>query len=278
VPIALPVLDRAQALNDAELGTVLVRRVEEHRFWKAHAQGGGEDMLFELVRGGDELLANDAMDLVVARSRRFDRFQEPVIGHVDLPAELQHKLVWLVAAALRHYLVQQHELHSVDTAVERAASEFIAQHDEGMGLEAAALRLARRLHGADRLDGALLTRALAEGMLPVFIAGLAVLARLDHGAAWEVLSDPRGRGPALLLRSAALPRDQAAAILLLLNTRGRLFSGAEGDAAAEQLELYDSLDEGTASEVLRLWQGDPAYRASVARLSTRSRGGIAEAA
>ena len=32
------------------------------------------------------------------------------MGQVDLPAELQHKLVWLVAAALRHYIVQQHRL------------------------------------------------------------------------------------------------------------------------------------------------------------------------
>jgi len=271
VPIALPILERAQALGDADLSIVLVRRVEEHRFWKAHGQAGGEDLLFDLVRDPDADLAAEAMELVIARSRRFDRFQEPVIGHVDLPAELQHKLVWLAAAALRHYLVQQHNLRGVDGPVERAASDFIAHYDEGAGLEAAAARLARRLHGAGRLDGALLTRMLREGALPMFIAGLGVLASLDHAGAWEVLSDPRGRGPALLLRAAGLARDDAAAILLLLNTRGRLFSGAEGDAAAAQLDLYDGVDEAAAAEVLRLWQADAAYRASVARISTRSR-------
>src|ERR1044072_7275701 len=39
VPIALPILERAQVLRDAELSNVLVRRVEEHRYWKAHAPG-----------------------------------------------------------------------------------------------------------------------------------------------------------------------------------------------------------------------------------------------
>lgn len=272
VPIVLPILERAGALSDSDLGTVLVRRVEEHRFWKAYGQGAGEDLLYTLVRDADPDLASEAMEMVIARSRRFDRFQEPVIGHVDLPAELQHKLVWLVAAALRHYLVQQHGLRAVDAAVEAAASGFIAQYDEGAGLEAAAVRLARRLHALGRLDGAFLTRALSEGMLPLFIAGLGVRAGLDHAAAWEILSDPRGRGPALLLRAGTIERDDAAAILLLLNTRGRLFSGAEGDAAAEQLELYDSLDSMSAAEVMRLWQADPAYRASVARLSTRASG------
>ena len=47
VPIALPILERAQVLRDSELGNVLVRRVEEHRYWKAHAAGvGGDDLLF----------------------------------------------------------------------------------------------------------------------------------------------------------------------------------------------------------------------------------------
>jgi len=273
VPIVLPILERAGALSDSDLGTVLVRRVEEHRFWKAYGQVTGEDLLYEFVRDSDADLAGEAMEMVIARSRRFDRFQEPVLGHVDLPAELQHKLVWLVAAALRHYLVQQHGLRAVDAAIEAAAAQFVAQYDEGAGLEAAAVRLCRRLHTLGRLDGVMLTRALSEGMLPLFIAGLGVLAGLDHASAWEVLSDPRGRGPALLLRAATLDRDDAAAILLLLNTRGRLFSGAEGDAAAEQLELYDSLDTASAADVLRLWQADPAYRASVARLSTRASAG-----
>jgi uncharacterized protein (DUF2336 family) len=277
VPIALPILERAQALGDPELGIVLVRRVEEHRFWTAYGRAAGEDLLFELVRDTDEALAGEAMALVVARSRRFDRFQEPVLGHVDLPAELQHKLVWLVAAALRHYLTQQHGLRAVDAALEHAAVAFISDYDEGAGLEAVAARLIRRLQLRQRLEGALLSRMLGEGALPLFIAGLGALGGLDHGAAWEVLSDPRGRGPALLLRAAGIEREDAAGILLLLNSRGRLFSGAEGDATAEQLELYDSLDVATAAEVLRLWQADPAYRASVARISTRTRSGGAAA-
>ena len=276
VAIALPVLERASVLGDAELGTILVRRVEEHRFWKAYAAGDGaaaaqSEYLLELIRDPDPDIASDAMDLVTARSRRFDRFQEPVMGRVELPADLQHRLVWLVAAALRHYIVQQHGLAAVDGPIEQAASALLSAYDEGDAFEARAMRLARRLDRGGRLDGALLARLLGEGSLPLFIAGAAARASLDYSAAWEVLSDPRGRGPALLLRAAGVARPDAAAILLLLNAHGRLFSGAEGDAAEEQLELFDGLDEDAAREVLRLWQADPGYRASVARLSTRSR-------
>lgn len=271
VPIALPILERAQVLRDAELGTILVRRVEEHRFWKAYALSGGEEYLFELVRDTDETVAALAMDVVVARSRRFDRFQEPVLGRVELPAELQHRLVWMIAAALRHYMVQQHKIGSVDAAIEEAAGAIVSGYDEGEGLDARVMRLARRLHREGRLGGSALSRALSEGVLPLFIAGVAAIAGLDYAAAWEVLADPRGRGPALLLRACGVERTHAAAILLTLNSQGRLFSGAEGDATASQLELFDRIDEAGAHEVLRLWQADPAYRACVARISTRSR-------
>jgi len=272
VPIALPILERAGALRDSDLSNVLVRRVEEHRYWKAHAPAAGADeLLFALVRDADEGVAADAMEFVIARSRRFDRFQEPVMGAVELPAELQHKLVWMVAAALRHYVVQQHNVGAVDAAIEESASALIAAYDEGATLEARAIRLARRLHAAGRLDGDMLARILAEGMLPFFIAALAARCALDYAAAWEVLADPRGRGPALLLRAAAIERDQVAAILLLLASRGPLVSGAEGEAASAQLELFDTVDEAAARDVLRLWQADPGYRSSVARISTRSR-------
>ena len=278
VPIALPILERAQVLRDPELTTVLVRRVEEHRFWKARAGDRADAYLHELVRDEDEEVAAEAMELVIARARRFDRFQEPILGHVELPAELQHKLVWIVAAALRHYVVQQHQVGAVDGAIEEAAGELISGYDEGRSLEAAAMRLARRLHRLGRLDGAALARIVEDGVLPLFIAGVSVLCALDPAAAWEVLADPRGRGPALLLRAAGTERDRAAAILLALGSRGPLLSGAEGDAAAEQLELFDTVDEKAAREVLRLWQAHPAYRAAVARISTRARSAAAEAA
>jgi uncharacterized protein (DUF2336 family) len=271
VPIALPILERAQALQDSELSTILVRRVEEHRFWSLRTPTDGEDYLFALVRDSDERIAAEAMALVIARSRRFDRFQEPIMGQVELPAEVQHKLVWIVAAALRHYIVQHHQVGQVDAAIEEAASALIAGYDEGASLESHAMMLARLLQQSARLDGAALGSTLEGGLLPLFIAGLAALCALDPASVWEVLSDPRGRGPALLLRAAGIERNAAAAIFLSLNARGPLVSGAEGDAAAAQLDLYDTLDRSSAQEVIRLWQAHPAYRLSVARISTRAR-------
>lgn len=275
VAIALPLLERANVLRDDDLGNVLVRRVEEHRFYKANADPAKDDLIVELIRDADGAIASEAMALLIARSRRFDRFQEPAMAETELSAELQHRLVWMVAAALRQYMVQRHGIApgTADSAISAAAARMIADYDEGESLEARALRLARRLHQTGRLEDALLLRTLEEGCLPLFVAGLALRGALDYQAAWEVLSDPRGRGPALLLRIAEVGRAMAAAILLVLNERGRLFSGAAADAATEQLDLFDETDSGAAHDVLQLWQVDPGYRAAIARLSTRARHG-----
>ena len=276
VPIALPLLERANVLRDPELGTVLVRRVEEHRFWREELDPRAAErpeLLLDLIRDADEQIAALAMAVTIARSRRFDPFHEPVMGETELPAELQHRLVWMVAAALRQYAIQQHGLSqgSADAAIAAAAAAAIRGYDEGSGLEAAAMRLARRLARAGRLDDAMLVRVLEEGQLSLFIAAIGVRAALDYAGAWEVLSDPRGRGPALLLRSAGVERDDAASILFILNMRGRMFSGPEGDAAAAQLDLFDATGEAEARNVLTLWQVDPGYRSAIARLSTRVR-------
>lgn len=273
VPIALPLLERANVLRDIDLGHVLVRRVEEHRFHKANAGTAENDLVLELIRHPDDAIASEAMALLIARSRRFDRFQEPVMAETELPAEIQHRLVWMVAAALRQYMVQQHRLGAgaADAAIAAAAVALLAAYDEGDSLEARSMRLARLLDRSGRLDDALLLRSLEEGILPLFVAGIASRCALDNAAGWEILSDPRGRGPALLLRAAGMERDTAAAILLILNARGRLFSGMEGDATAAQLDLFDGTDDQAAREVLHLWQVDPGYRAAIARLSTRAR-------
>lgn len=281
VAIAQPLLERAQVLRDAELGTILVRRVEEHRFWKDNgADEAPGELLLDLVRDGDPGIARQAMSLMIARSRRFDQFNEPVMGQTELPAETQHRLIWMIAAALRQYMVQQHGLPSgrADEAIAAAAADLIATYDEGESLEAACMRLARLLARAGRLDAPMLVRCLEDGLLPLFVAGIGVLCALDYSASWEVLSDPRGWGPALLLRAARIERDHAAAILFILNSRGRMFSGAEGDAAAAQLEQYETSDEDHSRAVLRLWQVDPGYRSAIARLSIRGGRPPAEAA
>src|SRR5436190_991961 len=152
VAIAVPILERAGAVSQTDLMMFLVRRVEEHRFWRRH-EIGREEYLHELLTDADEEIAAETMSYVIARGRRFDRFQEPTLVDVELPAELQHRLIWMTAAALRHYMVEHHGAASVDAAIEAAAGEMIAGYDESERIEARAEALVRRLHRKGRIEG-----------------------------------------------------------------------------------------------------------------------------
>lgn len=263
VQIAVPMLSRSDALHDAELIAILLRRAEEHRIYRVAS--AEDDALLMLIADPDAAIAAEAMAVLVARSARLDRFQDPAPARTELPADVQHRLIWTVAAALRRYMTEQHAVEpaAADAALASAADAAITGYDEGESLEARSLRLAMRLNEADRLDGAALLSFVTGGTLPLFLAGLSVRTGLSYAATWDVLSDPARRGSSYLLRAAAITRHEAAAILIAL--------GSPSDEAGlvEAVNLFDVTAEDTARRSLSLWSLDPAYRAAVIRIGER---------
>lgn len=260
VSIAGPVLERSAALPDRGLVSALVRRTEEHR--RARGRNAGEmPILIDLIKDRDPEVAEHAMAILIAQSRRFDSFSEPAAAGTELSAELEHRLVWRVAAALRHYMIVAHDFDPVeaDRVIVAAAERLLAAYDEGDALEARAMRLAKRLHETGRLTDTFIERVLSEGSLPLFLAGLGVRASLSHVSSWEIISDPRARGPVFLLKAADIERSQAVSILLAL--------AASEEDVPSQVDLFDVTDPAEARDALRLWQVNPGYREAIAELS-----------
>jgi hypothetical protein len=257
--IARPILDGHDSLIHPDLVSILMRRVEEQRLSRFVTE---RPLLIDLAGDSDPAVAAEATAVLIAQSRRSDSFQEPLVALADLPAEVEHALVWTLAAALRTYLVARQGVApaSADEAVTSAAAAALARHDEGSGVDAASRRLAGRLNAAGRLDDELVVRSATEGTFPLFLAALEQRTRLDPAAIWEILLRREGPGAALLLRAAGLGRAAAARVLLHLAQRE--------EAAAAQLDLFDALSAEEASARLRLWTFDPAYRAAIVRLAS----------
>lgn len=261
--VALPILEDSGALRDAALVALLLRRVEEHRLQRStHANPTAPDVLFgELVHDANEAIAEAAMAVLIAQSRRFDRFQEPLLPSHELPAEVEHRLVWSIAAALRSYLVERHAVSpdEADDALAVAANQHLSEHDEGEGLQARCLRLAGLLDQQGRLDGAFLVRALPEGGLSLLFAALSLRCGLLPDAVWEVASEPLGRGLPLLIRAAGLERAESGQILVAMQGGG---AGDDDAQLVRQLDLFDMTSADDAQRTLRLWRADPLYRAA----------------
>ena len=255
--IARPILDDA-APWDPALVALLLRRAEEHRL-----QLGAADnvLLVELSGSGDEIIAREAMALLVAQSRRLDSFREPLLLRTELPAELEHGLVWTIAASLRPYLVATHDVPPpvADEALAAAAGDLLAGYDEGETFGALALRLARALQAAGRLDERTIARMPGEAGLPLLLAALSVRTGLAAEACWELIADPGARGAVLLLRAAHLSRETAGTILFALH--------GDSERIVAEFERFDGVDSADAAALLALWRADPAYRAAVAGLA-----------
>jgi uncharacterized protein (DUF2336 family) len=264
VEIALPILLPSPALRDPDLVALLLRRAEEHRLFRTyHGPAAVPDTIVrELVQDPDALLAESAMAVLVGRSRRLDRFEEPVIASPELPAEIEHRLVWTVAAALRSYLLERHAIvpSGADAVLTAAVAARLAAHDESESLEARCLMLVRHLDRLDRLGTLFIARSL-EGGLSLLLAAVAVRCGLTADSAWEILSDPENRGAALLLRAAGLGRAEAGPILFALS--GMVGTNDEEELAG-QIDLLDTLGGEEARAALDIWRIDPAYRAAIA--------------
>jgi uncharacterized protein (DUF2336 family) len=259
LPIALPLIEAGRLLTDPSLLALLLRRAEEHRLASAGADHG---LLASLAGDDDSAIAAEAMGLLIALNSRFDAFQEPLVGRSDLPADLRHRLVWTVAAALRRYAIERHGLDpaAADAAITAAAASLIPGYDEADGVEARALRLAAALSARGRLGDVVATRAGEEGNLPLLLAVLALRSGLALDSVWDLLADPAGSGSVLLLRAAGLDRAAAAAILLRI---------APGDAAAAaRLDRFDTLSHAEVARLLAPWHAEPAYRGAIAELAS----------
>jgi hypothetical protein len=258
VAIALPILGSSGTLRAPALISSLLRRAEEHRLQRGAP--GDQGLLLDLAGDADPAVAGEAMALLVAQSGRVDPFHEPLIARTDLPAELEHGLVWAVAAALRTYLTAQHGIGSAaaDEAVIASAGALLGRYDEGDTFDARCFRLARALDRAGRLDGAMIARTLAEAHLSLFLAAVALRTGLTVDAAWELVSEPTGRGTILLLKAAGASREEAAAIFLALQYPEQRLR--------ERLDDFDSVSAEAEARLLALWRAHPGYRAALAEL------------
>lgn len=272
IPIAWSILERAGALRDAALVATLARRAEEARliarlraaFTRALELDPDltADPIGALAGDADADVAAAATRLAAASQSRRDPQGAPVPGAAELPAEVQHRLVWRVAAALRDYIVasQTVEPGLIDPPIAAAVMAVLAGYDEGQTLAALAQALARALHAADRLGDAPIVAALAAGEPGFAAAALGVRGGIGFDAAWDMMVDPDPARLLLLCRAAGMTPEHAADLML------RLATGEDDEALADRIDAYDTMPPHRASAALSLWRIDPAYLESIAAL------------
>lgn len=269
-----PVLDRlvsAGLMRDSDIMRELIGRVRADVLGEALPVQAPDEpdrpsLLARLAQSPDSVISSSAMAMLNAESRRRAAPPGEAQGWSDLPAELHHRLVWWVAAALRerHSGQAGDNVVLLDRALAEASLRQVGAHDEGDRVEAAAIRLAGAIDAhADEL-ATLLVETLADRRLPLFIALIAHALGLDYGEAREILLDPAGDQLWPVLRALELDRTAIARIGLALTEAD---PRRDLEAFADRLDAIAELPSANARIALAPLLLHPDYRAAMRSLA-----------
>lgn len=253
-------------LRDPEMMAELVSRVRQELLGAAlpmHAPDDPErpSLINRFVQHPDRVVAEGAMAVLIASSRRRGSPDVGQFTRTDLPAELHHRLVWWVAAALRERVGDSGE--PLDRALSEAALRSLAAYDEGDRLEATAMRFAAAIDAQAQEIPDLLVESLSDRRIVLFIALLGHALGISFTLARDVVLDPCADRMWLALRALELGREPIAQIgyaLCEADPRRDL------EAFADTLDVVTSITPQEAREALGPLRLHPDYRAAVIAL------------
>jgi hypothetical protein len=262
-------LQRSGVLRDGALMGELLARVRHEALGASLPMHVPDDperpsLINRFVQHPDRVLATGAMAVLIAKSRRRGGPDSRHASHTDLPAELHHRLVWWVAAALRERAAEGCEaIAELDRALCDAAQRSLAAYDEGDRLEAAAMRFAAAIDAQSSEVPDLLVESLGDRRIVLFTALLANALGMPYELARQIVLDPGADRLWLALRALDLPRDAIAQI-------GYALSEADPrrdlESFADMLDAIADIGVVEARDSLAALKLHPDYRAALLAL------------
>jgi hypothetical protein len=266
-------LSDSGVLRDRELMAELIAQVQQELLAsgmpvQAHDDPERPSLINRFVQHPDRVLAQSAMGVLIAESRRRSLPEAGPLPQTDLPAELHHKLVWWVAAALRRRVAATAELGdsdgaALDRVLAEAAQRSLAAHDEGDRVEAAVMRLAAAIDAQPDELPELLNEALGDRRVTLFAGMLAHALGVDYGVARSLALDAGSGRLWVALRALDLDREAIARLGLALTEAD---PRRDIEAFADTLDTIMSVDVPEARGALAGLRLPADYRAAVQAL------------
>lgn len=245
-----------------ELMEELIARVRQDMIAEALpiAVAGPDEasLLVRLTGVPDGVVASAATAMLAAENRR--RAAEPVGLASELPAELHHRLAWLVAAAL---LAAVGDAPAIGAALAEATRRSVAAHDEGDRLDAVAMRLAIAVDARGGEVAELLIAALGDRRLALFVAVLARVLEVDYAQVRALVVEPDDERLWLALRAAALERPVIAQVALALSDAD---PRRDIEAFADRIDTVAAVDPTEARAALAELALPADFRAAIRAL------------
>jgi len=256
------ILCDAGLLQRHDLMAVLLRSADEERIATAVRARfpSSPKVLQRLISNPDADVSSAAMELILARGRRRDRFGQPRLDFDDLPQRVAGGLAHAVAAALGRTALPGFGQES-DRELASAADVVLGRRDMAKAIDALTRTLVEVLAKVGLLDEGMLDGAMREGDIRLLAHGLALQASIDSDSAWALMTSSRDGGAPLLLRMAGVSRTFAAQLMAAIGDQLGIRDPAQG------IRAFDSLEAEHIAASAAWMHLDPAYRAAADRLS-----------
>ena len=268
IEIARPVIAASPVLKDADLVRLLLEATVEHQVEVAKRPKLAPPVVHEILQQAEpavlaalvdnlqtELSASDMRALVDA-SRRIAPIRQGLTRRPELTAELAQRLYVWVGQALRVSLVGRFRLD--EEGLDRNLAESIneaygghpmnvlpAPHRADGEREAMERRLVAKLQAANQLRPGYLLRALRDGKLSLFAAGLATLGGFEPAQIRRALLSDRPELLSLACAAVGIDRSVYPSILQLVR---QLNGGLPGGRAPHSANRYGDFSPQVARD------------------------------
>ena len=282
--VAYPMLTQSGVLQDEDLIEVVRHRTLEHQLAIAIRENVSREVSDALVSTGREsvirtLLENPSarisdatMDYLVEQSRRVDTFQEPILKRKELTAELAKRMFMWVSAALRQYILDNHDMEpaAVDDLLEKTALQAIGPPPDANGPAPKTVTLAVELTERDMVTPELLVSVLQDGEVSLFVAMFRQLTGLREDLVMRILFEPGGEGLAIACKAVGIGKAFFTSIFALSRKARPEARKTLRRVLRKVLKLYDRMTEEGARDVLRRWRRNVGYLAAIRDLELGS--------
>lgn len=281
INVAFPILSKSGLLRDAELIEVIKLRTEEHMLAITMRKGisenvadaivetGREPVIISLLKNENARISTNTMEYLVEQSRRVDSFQEPILSREDLSPLLAKKMFLWVSAALRQHIISAFNLDNatVDELLEQATTEEIAASGRSQKKKVSELADALREEGLVTVE--MLTTALREGEVPLFVALFAQVSKLREHLIQRLVFESGGEGLAIACRGIGMSEQE---FMELYEYCHLAKAGTKDEVEAHKPKLssfFTNTPRKSAVDVLKMWHRGSDYLGALRELEMR---------